>query len=189
MIGRVTGTEFQGRENRAQIRFKLDSLFLEEDLYPINRQMLGLYAQLADDPLLLKIGGSPNPFISIDRSILIESMEQQWRFRGPNKAINRDMQVQQLTMWVKTFGASLQPQEMRFAARLLLDLLDVRGASKLISDEGTANVNIQAQGAQQAGQQAQAAGQQQSEAAQVQAPASIPPEIAAILEGGGGQPS
>ena len=136
-IGRVTGTEFQGRENRAQIRFKLESLFLEEDLAPITRQMLALWAQFGTDPLVVKVGGNPNPLLSIDRNTLMESMEQQWRFRGANKAINRDMQVQQLLMWTKTFGAQLMPDEFRYAGKLILELEDIRGASRLISDQGT----------------------------------------------------
>lgn len=138
MIGRVTGTEFQGRENRAQIRFKLDSLFLEEDLSPINRQIVAMFAQLGDDPLIVKVGGDPNPVLTFDRATLMESMDTQWRFRGPNKAINRDMQVQHLLMWVKTFGQNLTPPEQRYAARLVLDLLDVRGAGKLVTPEATA---------------------------------------------------
>lgn len=149
-IGRVTGTEFQGRENRAQIRFKLDSLFLEEDLAPINRQIVAMFAQMGDDPLTVKVGGDPNPILTLDRATLMESMETQWRFRGPNKAINRDMQVQHLLMWVKTFGANLTPPETRYAARLVLDLLDVRGATKLVSEEGTSQKTMEYQQAAEA---------------------------------------
>lgn len=136
-IGRVTGTEFQGRENRAQIRFKLETMFFEEDLAPINQHMLSMFAQFMDDPLRVRIGGTPDPFVTVSRADLIESMEIQWRFRGANKAINRDMQVQQLLMWTKSFGAQLTPQEFRFAAKLILEILDIRGVSRLVTDEGT----------------------------------------------------
>lgn len=170
-IGRVTGTEFQGRENRAQIRFKLDSIFLEEDLHPINRQMIALFAQFGDDPMRVKIGGLPDPFLTIDRAQLVEALEIQWRFRGPNKAINRDMQVQQLLMWTKTFGAVLTPQEMRMAARLVLDLEDIRGASELVSDEGTQTKTQEYEAAQQAAAAQQGAGTAQANAAKEQAPA------------------
>lgn len=186
-IGRVTGTEFQGRENRAQIRFKLDSLFLEEDLAPLNRQMIALYAQFGDDPLRLKIGGLPDPFLTIDKTQLIEALEMQWRFRGPNKAINRDMQVQQLLMWTKTFGAVLTPAEMRLAARLVLDLEDIRGASELVSDEGTQQKTQEYQAAQQAQAAQQQAGQQQAQASQERAPAEAGPDEQAAMQGGGGQ--
>lgn len=184
-IGRVTGTEFQGRENRAQIRFKLDSIFLEEDLHPINRQMVALYAQFADDPLRVKIGGSPDPFLTIDRAQLVEALEIQWRFRGPNKAINRDMQVQQLLMWTKTFGAVLTPKEMRLAARLVLDLEDIRGASELVSDEGTQQKEQEYAAAQQAQAAQQQAGQQQANAAQETAPAEAGPSEQAAMQRGG----
>jgi hypothetical protein len=184
-IGRVTGTEFQGRENRAQIRFKLDSTFLEEDLAPLNRQIISMYAQMSDDPLVLKVGGEPNPILEIGRNELMESLDTQWRFRGPNKAINRDMQVQQLLMWVKTFGASLTPAEFRFSARLILDLLDIRGASKLVTGEGTATKVQEYQMAAAAAQQ-QAAGQTKAAAT---ANVDVPPDAAASMvdaEGGGG---
>lgn len=185
-IGRVTGTEFQGRENRAQIRFKLDSIFLEEDLHPINRQMIALFAQFGDDPLRVRIGGQPDPFLTVDRAQLVEALEMQWRFRGPNKAINRDMQVQQLLMWSKSFGAVLTPKEMRLAARLILDLEDIRGASELVSDEGT-----QAKQAEyEAMQQAQAAQQQaaggQAAAGQEQAPAEANAAEQQAMQKGGG---
>lgn len=185
-IGRVTGTEFQGRENRAQIRFKLDSIFLEEDLHPINRQMIALFAQFGDDPLRVKIGGLPDPFLTIDRAQLVEALEIQWRFRGPNKAINRDMQVQQLLMWSKAFGAVLTPQEMRLAARLVLDLEDIRGASELVSDEGTQQKMQEYQQMQQAQAAQQGAVQGQANAAKEQAPAEAnEAEQAAMMKGGG----
>jgi hypothetical protein len=172
-IGRVTGTEFQGRENRAQIRFKLDSIFLEEDLYPINTQMLAMYAQLADDPVRIAVSGGSDPFLEINRRDLMEAMETQWRFRGPNKAIQKDMQVQQLLMWVKTFGETLLPQEMRYAARLVLDILDIRGASKLVSDDGTAAKTAKYQQAQQAAAAQQAGGQAEAEKAAVKVPTEV----------------
>jgi hypothetical protein len=180
-IGRVTGTEFQGRENRTQIRFKLDSLFLEEDLAPINRQMLGLWAQFSPDPLTVKVGGNPNPLLNISRNELMEAMEQQWRFRGANKAINRDMQVQQLLMWTKTFGAQLTPTEFRFAAKLILELEDIRGTERLISDSGT---QMKEQEYQQAAQ-AQASGENPEEAAAAEeAPAEAGASEQAAMEGG-----
>jgi len=185
-IGRVTGTEFQGRENRAQIRFKLDSIFLEEDIHPINRQMVALFAQFGDDPLRVKIGGQPDPLLTIDRTQLIEALEMQWRFRGPNKAINRDMQVQQLLMWTKTFGAVLTPAELRLAARLVLDLEDIRGASELVSDAGTQQKTQEYEAAQAAQSAQQGAGQAQAAAAQEQAPAEAnEAEQAAMAKGGG----
>lgn len=187
-IGRVTGTEFQGRENRAQIRFKLDSTFLEEDLAPLNRQIISMWAQMGDDPLTLKVGGEPHPTLEIPRTELMEALETQWRFRGPNKAINRDMQVQQLLMWTKEFGATLMPQEFRFAARLILDLLDIRGASKLISAEGTQS---KVQEYEAAAALAAATQKAQMMAAQQQA-VTVPPTAnaaqTAAMEGGGPPP-
>jgi len=186
-IGRVTGTEFQGRENRAQIRFKLESIFLEEDLYPVNRQMLGLFAQFGTDPLRLAVGGSPDPIVDISRNELMEAMEQQWRFRGPNKAINRDMQVQQLLMWTKTFGATLTPSEFRYAARLVLDLLDIRGASKLVTDQGTQQKEAEYQQAAQASAAQQGAAGKAAATEKESAPAEANEKEQAAMSGGGQQ--
>lgn len=183
-IGRVTGTEFQGRENRAQIRFKLDSLFLEEDLAPINRQIVAMFAQLGGDPLIVKAGGDPNPVLTIDRNTLMESMETQWRFRGPNKAINRDMQVQHLLMWVKTFSANLTPTETRYAARLILDLLDVRGATMLVTSEGTAQKQQEFDMASEAAALQQQGSIRQGQAARVSVPPTAGPAAAAAMGAG-----
>lgn len=193
VIGRVTGTEFQGRENRAQIRFKLDSTFLEEDLLPIARQAIAMYVQMGDDPLILKVGGDPDPTLTMDRTQLMESIDTTWRFRGPNKAINRDMQVQQLLMWVQRFGNNLTPVEFRYAARLVLDLLDVRGASNLVSADGTQQKVQEYQMQVQLAQQTQRAQMTQANAASVPAPATTSPEAAdtatdsAPPQGGEGQ--
>lgn len=184
-IGRVTGTEYQGRENRAQIRFKLDSTFLEEDLAPLNRQIISMYAQMGDDPLMLKVGGAPHPTVEIARTELMESLETQWRFRGPNKAINRDMQVQQLLMWTKTFGAGLTPVEFRFAARLILDLLDIRGATKLISAEGTTAKVEEYEAAAAAAQQQQRVQTKQAAQANVDVPPTADAASTAAMDGSG----
>lgn len=184
IIGRVTGTEFQGRENRAQIRFKLDSVFLEEDLSPINRQAIALYAQMGDDPFVEKVGGAPNPVVDLSRRDLMEAMEIQWRFRGPNKAINKDMQVQQLLMWTKTFGSTLTPVEYRFAAKLILDLLDVRGSSKLVSAEGTSQKMQEYEMAAQMAQMQQRAQMAQAQQSAVTPPGNVPPEAVAAMNGG-----
>jgi hypothetical protein len=183
-IGRVTGTEFQGRENRAQIRFKLDSLFLEEDLAPINRQIVAMFAQMGDDPLIVKVGGDPNPVVTLDRATLMESMETQWRFRGPNKAINRDMQVQHLLMWVKTFGDNLTPSETRYCAKLVLDLLDVRGSTKLVSAEGTQQKDMEYQQAAEAAALQQQGTIRQGQAARVNVPPTANPGEAQAMGAG-----
>jgi len=137
-IGRVTGTEFQGRANQAQLRVKLDAMYTEEDFVPVTRKMLTLWAQMGEDELRVRVGGQPDPFIQLNREELLEALDIDWRFRGATKAINKDMQVQQLLTFVDKFGASLKPYEARYLARLVLESLDVRGATQIVSDQGTA---------------------------------------------------
>jgi hypothetical protein len=136
-IGRVTGTEFQGRANQAQLRIKLDAMFTEEELNPSIRKIVALWAQMGDEYLRVRVGGQPDPLIEIAREELLEAMNVDWRFRGATKAINKEMQVQQLLMFVDKFGAALKPAEIRYLGKLVLDTLDVRGGTSIISEQGT----------------------------------------------------
>lgn len=189
-VGRVTGTEFQGRTSQAQLRIKLDALFMEEDLIPSVHQALSLWGQMSNAKVQVKVGGQPNPFVELSCEDFIEALDMQFRFRGATKAINRDMQVQQLLLLADKFGAVMLPQELRLLARLVLELEDIRGASRVISEEGTqektqdyemqrqaalSQLQMQITGAQ--AQQAPAAGG-------VQPPP--PPQPSAPPQGGGG---
>lgn len=136
-IGRVTGTEYQGRSNQAQLRIKLDAMFTEEDFVPVTRKVLMLWAQMGEDQLRVRVGGQPDPFVTLSREELLESLEIDWRFRGATKAINKDLQVQQLLTFADKFGPLLKPAESRYLARLVLDTLDVRGSGQIVSEAGT----------------------------------------------------
>jgi hypothetical protein len=169
-VGRVTGTEFQGRATQAGLRMKLDALFMEEDLLPSVQQSLSLYSQMSDEPFRVKISGQPSPFVDLSKQDFIEALDMQFRFRGATKARNLDMQVQQLTMFAEKFGANLVPGEMRLLMRLILESSDLRGASRVVSAEGT---NEKTQDYEM--QRQVALGQMQMQMAQTQAAQSAPP--------------
>jgi hypothetical protein len=169
-VGRVTGTEFSGRAAQAGLRGKLDIQFQEEDMLPSLHQAISLWAQMSDEPIRVKASGEPSPFKDLSKADLVESLDMQFRFRGVTKALNRDMQIQQLTLFADKFGANLLPQEMRLLMRLILEDADLRGASRVISAEGTM------QKTQDYEMQRNAAlGQLQAQTDQQQAAASNPP--------------
>jgi hypothetical protein len=136
-IGRVTGTEFQSRASAAGARSKLDIQFQEEDMLPSIQQAISLWAQMSDEPIRVKASGEPSPFKDLSKADLVEALDMQFRFRGATKALNKDMQIQQLTLFADKFGANLLQQEMRLLMRLILEDADLRGSSRVISQEGT----------------------------------------------------
>ena len=169
-VGRVTGTEFQGRASQAQLRAKLDALFQEEDMLPSVHQAISLWAQMGQPESVTRASGEPNPLKDLSRSDLIEALEMDFRFRGATKAINRDMQIQQLTLFADKFGANLLPQEMRLLMRLILEQADLRGSGRVVSEEGTVEKTQDYEMQRQA-----ALGQMQAQQAQMAAGASNPP--------------
>lgn len=172
-IGRVTGTEFESRANQAQLRMKLDALCHEEDIIPSVQQALSLWAQMSTDPIRVKVGGQPSPFVDLSRDDFIEGLDMQFRLRGATKAIKRDMVAQQLMLAADKFGAIMTPKELRLLATEFFETLDIRGSSLIISEEGTnekqqdyemqrqaAMAQMQMQTQQMAAQMAPAAGAQ-----------------------------
>jgi hypothetical protein len=76
---------------------------------------------------------------------------------------------------------------MRLAAKLVLDLEDIRGASDLVSDSGTQTKQAEYDAAQQSTAAQQGAGAAQAGAAKEQAPAEVGPDEQAAMSEGGGQ--
>jgi hypothetical protein len=196
-VGRVSATENQQRLSQALARIKLTAVQTEEDLTPFVRQSLGLWYQFGDPELRLKVGGA-DPLLTISKADIFEAMEVDYRFRGATRAVNRDLQIQQMLSFAKDMGANLLPREMRALMLLIWENFAIRGGSKIISEDGTrtlqTNWDLQNQMAM-----AQLTGQMdQSAAAGVGVPASIPVDEAQALmeqgippgedeQGGGGQ--
>lgn len=187
-VGRVTGTEFQGRQQGTTLKFKVDGSLVEDEMLMVPPVMLSFFAQMRGD-VRQEIGGDPDMLVDLKRSDLIQLISARFRFRGATKNIQPDLQVQQLTTVLREFQQDLQPAERRFLMQLMLEMLDVRGYSKVVTPEGTqAATQLGAQQTGVAGAQANAA--QDAVAAQnVPGPGAMPVDQAAQAVGGGGAPA
>lgn len=168
-VGRVTGTEFQGRNSQVQMRFSVDTGIVEDDLQWLPNGILSLWYQMVDSPVRLRISGG-DPFLEVGREEIQEYLTEQFVFRGSTRAENPDMLVQQLTNIVPRFQDILTPPERRKAMGLMLEALDIKGVSSIVGPEAQAQAEAMFQQQQQA-----AAAQAQTQNVQAQA-ANQPPQ-------------
>ena len=179
-VGRVTGTEFQGRSGQVQMRSKIDTGIVEDDLQWLPNSIVGLWKQYGDSPLRINVAGS-DPVLDISHEELQEALTQQFIFRGPTQAEDPNMLVQQLGQIIPQFQDILQPNERRAALKLMLESLNVAGVSSILTDEATQQMGAQTQ------QQGQVA-QQQGQAALTQATAANAPAPPATIPAGQAPP-
>jgi len=189
-IGRVTGTEFQGRQSNIMLKSKVDAGLIEEEIQDVPNVILSMFAQMGSPQLRRDIGGDPDSIVDISRDRLIQRIGTRFRMRGATKNISPDLQVQQITTAVNNFKDVLSPPERRFALQLILELMDVRGYSKILSLEGGQQVSQAGEIAGQAANTQNLAATQGAQAAMTPAPGTISPAEAAALagQGGGGTP-
>lgn len=172
-VGRVTGTEFQGRTSQVQMRFKVDTGIVEDDLQWLPNSIIGLWKQYGDSPLRISVAGS-DPVLDISHEELNDALTQQFIFRGPTQAEDPNMLVQQLGQIIPQFQDILQPEERRKALGMMLESLNVAGVSSIITPQGSQTAQVQTQQANAvAGAEGQAA-LTQAQAANEQVPGSIP---------------
>jgi hypothetical protein len=171
-INRVTGTEVQGRAGQTQMRFKVDMGIIEDDLAQLPNAILGLWHQLGDETVRIGISGA-DPVEEISKTDIAEFLDTAFIFRGPTRAQDPDMVVQQIIQAQAQFQDVLAPVERRAAYKLILDTLDIRGASKMVTPEGDAQFGAAAQ-AQQGAATAQA-GAEQTQAQAANQPSPAPP--------------
>lgn len=185
-IGRVTGTEYQGRAGQTLLKYKVDASIVEEELLMLPPVILSFFAQMGADRILKTVGGDPDMLVDVSREELIEALGMRYRFRGATKNIQPDLQVQQLTQAFNNMKDVLTPQEKRFGLQLILELLDIRGYSKVLSMDGAMAISGAAGLATGAQNAQNATAINQNEAANVPVPGSIPANEAGALAGGGG---
>jgi hypothetical protein len=162
-IGRVTGTEFQGRNAQVQMRFSVDTGMVEDDLQWLPNGILSGWYQMADSPIRVRIAGG-DPMVEIGKEEIQQFLNEQFVFRGPTRAEDPNMLVQQLTNIIPRFQDILTPPERRRAMGMMLEALDVKGLASVIGEEAQAQAQQQFQQ-----QQAAAAAQAQTQAVQAQA--------------------
>jgi len=172
-VGRVTGTEFQGRTSQVQMRFKVDTSIVQDDTRWLPNDIIGLWKQYGDSPVRIAVAGS-DPLLDISHEELDEAMTQQFVFRGPTQAEDPNLLVQQLGQIIPQFADILQPDERRKALGLMLESLNVAGVASIITPTGSMAAQATTQ---QQGEIANAEGQAaltQAQAANTPAPSSIP---------------
>lgn len=173
-IGRVTGTEYQGRAGQTLLKYKVDASLIEEELSALPSVILSMYAQMADAGRVIRtVAGDPNAMVDVSQSDLVEAINMRFRMRGATKNLNPDMEVQQLTKAMADMRDVITPAERRFGLQLIMELLDIRGYSKVLTEAGTAQftgVQDATMGATVAGANAQA---DQANAIGVKVPGSI----------------
>ncbi len=184
-VGRVTGVEFQGRSNATSLKFKIDATMVEEEMAAVPSIIFALCAQLGNESYRVEVGGEPDGTIDIPKEKLIEGINQRFRFRGVTKHIQPDLAVQQITTAMTPMQDVMSPTERRASLRLILEMLDIRGSSKLVTTEGDMMFSQQAQQAQQLQASQTQGAQKEADKANVQAPSSVDPGQAAAAGMGG----
>jgi hypothetical protein len=174
-INRVTGTEVQGRAGQTQMRFKVDTGIIEDDLSTLPNSILSMWHQLGEDTVRIAISGS-DPLVEVSKSDIAQYLNTDFHFNGPTRAQDPDMLVQQLVQATAQFQDVLDPSERRAAYKLILDTLDIRGTSKLITPQGEARFAQQQQAEQGAATAEAGAAQTQAEAANSPSPNQPPPQ-------------
>lgn len=186
-VGRVTGTEFQGRSAATTLKYKLDCSLLEEELAMLPAVTLSLIAQMGPARWRKEIGGDPDALVDVTRDKIIQSIGMRFRLRGATRNLSPDLQIQQLTTIMRQFQNDLTPVERRAALQVIMELLEVRGVSKILSMEGQQTIASTA-ALQTASADAGAAAQvKTAKAAAVPVPAKIGAKAAAELGGQGGK--
>ena len=172
-VGRVTGTEFQGRNAQVQMRFSVDTGIVEDDLQWLPNGILSLWYQMADGPVRVRISGG-DPMIEMGKEEIQDFLNEQFVFRGPTRAEDPNMLVQQLTNIIPRFQDILTPPERRKAMGVMIEALDIKGLASIIGQD--AQAQAQAMAAQQAATAAAQAQTQntQAQAANQQVPSTIP---------------
>lgn len=172
-VGRVTGTEVQGRSSQVQLRFKVDTGIVEDDIQWLPNAIVALWKQHGDSPVRIRVAGA-DPLLEISHDELNEAITQQFIFRGPTQAEDANMLVQQLGTILPNFQDVLQPDERRKALAFMLESLNVPGVGSIVTQAQSQVAGAQgAQANQVANQQGQAAATQAA-AANVQVPSTIP---------------
>jgi hypothetical protein len=174
-IGRVTGTEFTGRQQQSLMKYKVDAGMVEEELMDVPAVCLSLMAQLGPARLRKEIGGDPDALVDVTRDKLVQALGIRFRMRGATKNIDPALQIQQLNLALGSYADALTPMERRFALRLILEMLDIRGSGGILTEEGATQISSAFAARVGAENAANSASEQTSVAQGVEAPAAVQP--------------
>ena len=134
-VGRVSASESGQRHSSAMTRIKAAATRFEEEMYRPLRQMVYLRYKNTDPEQILKIAGGGEEYGSINKDQLRSALEIDFNLRGPSKALNQEMQTQQLMQWFQTFGPIMAPAKQLLVAREAYEIMGLKGGDKIISDD------------------------------------------------------
>jgi hypothetical protein len=182
-VSRVSATETERRFNQALTRQKQRVLRIEDEMQPMVPQMLQLWYQFGDPIIRLQAGGGDADAIGeLPRETFMEALELDFRFRGATKALNKELQVQQLLGFLRDNREDLIPRERRALMKRAYETMGQKGGGEIVSEPGTDQLQAQFDQQYQVQQQQLAMQSQQMEmqaqqmqAAQMQMQAGIPP--------------
>jgi hypothetical protein len=177
-LNRVTGTEFQGRQQSTTLKNKVDVCLVEDEMLMLPVMILAFFAQVKGD-LRKQIGGDPDALVDLPKNVLVQLLNARFNFRGASKHLQEDLQVQQLQMALKDFADVLTPPERRAALQLIMEILDIRGWSKVLTEAGTGQIAAASATQQGAANAQNVQATDQANAAGVQAPGPAAPQMPA----------
>lgn len=171
-VGRVSAAEAQGRASSALLQHKVSAALFEADMRPAVSAMVACWYEHGDDETLIKAGGQGAEAYrnTITRDEILAALDMDFQFRGPSRAINKEMQVQQLYQYVSTFKDILTKDRLLAISQEAYELLGFKNKEQVVPDEDIAKA------AEEVAMQESAA-QQQAAAAMAPQP-QAPPEQA-----------
>jgi hypothetical protein len=181
-VGRVSASESSQRAGSAIQQHKVSAALFEAETREMIRSIAACWYEHGDPEILVRVGGAgtENYMSTIEKDELAIALDWDFQFRGPARAVNREMQIQQLYQWYTTFGAILKPNRQMAVAQEAYRLLGMKNEAQVIPDSDIVRmVQEMEQQAIAAQQQAMLARQPQALPEQAgQAPAAAPQQEA-----------
>ena len=176
-VGRVSAAEAHGRASSALLQHKVSAALFESDMRPAVSAIVACWYEHGDDETLIKAGGLGTEAYrnTISRDELLSVMDTDFQFRGPSRAINKEMQVQQLYQYVATFGQVLGPDRLLAIAQECYELLGFKNKEQVVPDEDIAKKQEEVAMQEAAAQQQAAMQAQQAQPQEAQPQAEAPP--------------
>lgn len=135
-VGRVSASESERRFSSAMLRMKTAAVRFEEELRRPIRQAIWLWYQHGDPETLLRIGGQGTDqyATSVSKAELLLALDMDFNFRGPSRALNREMLIQQMMQWFTTFGALIPVHRQLAFAKQTYEIMGLKGRNEVLPD-------------------------------------------------------
>lgn len=137
---RTTAYEVKSRTERALTRQKQRVKRISAEISEAVPQWLSLCAQFADDNWKIHVSGAKSAWLKYSPQGFRDAIEKDYRFRGAEQALNRELKAQMLMDFFAHATAgrvpSLAPHESRAALKRAWAALGEKGGSTVFTQEG-----------------------------------------------------